>query len=294
MKNLDLLIPTKQAAKDWWSWATVTAINPLAVRLDGDTVPLDLVPDTLVPELRVGDRVWTQVNGRRVIIQGRGNAVSLRPVRQVFTANGTWTKPVGATYVRVQVQGGGGGGGAAGATSSTQASAGGGGGGGGYADSIIPASELGATETVTVGGGGGGSAAGSGNAGSSGGTSSFGSHLWASGGLGGQYGSGAVNTVSNGGAGGNGNVTTGQGLIRQGQYGDTAHILVNEPVHPARGGDSVLGFGARTPLGTAAVAGASGHLYGGGGSGAKLRASQTSREGGDGAAGVVIVETFFD
>jgi hypothetical protein len=42
------------------------------------------------------------------------------PDRQIFTSNGTWTKPTGAKWVRVQVQAGGGGGGGGAANSQSQ------------------------------------------------------------------------------------------------------------------------------------------------------------------------------
>lgn len=72
MNNLDLLIPRKTPAKgDWYTWATVTAASPLAVRLDGDTAALASTPSSLVRNLAVNDRVWVQVSGRRVVIQGR-------------------------------------------------------------------------------------------------------------------------------------------------------------------------------------------------------------------------------
>jgi hypothetical protein len=63
------------------------------------------------------------------------------------TPTTTWTKPAKLLYVRIQVLGPGGRGGSGGATSNA------GGGAGGYCVEIIPAANLGATETVTVGGG---------------------------------------------------------------------------------------------------------------------------------------------
>ena len=64
---------------------------------------------------------------------------------------GGWVKPAGAKYVRVISVGGGGGGGSGGRGATNVVRTGGAGGsGGGYTDVTLPASLLGATETVTV------------------------------------------------------------------------------------------------------------------------------------------------
>lgn len=65
---------TVTSVKDLTSfkWATVTGNNPLAIKLDGDTAPLALIPDSLVDpvSLTVGDRVRVELSLRKVVIHG--------------------------------------------------------------------------------------------------------------------------------------------------------------------------------------------------------------------------------
>jgi len=120
--------------------------------------------------------------------------------RQVFTASGTFTVPVGVTVLRrVEVWGGGGGGGGA-----AVAAAGTGGGGAGYARSSFIVVTPGSAITVTIGAGGSGGAA-TGTNGTAGGTSSFGAYLTATGGGAGVgSASGAANVSAGGGSGSGG------------------------------------------------------------------------------------------
>tara|TARA_R100000655_G_scaffold40184_1_gene75820 strand:+ start:2221 stop:6291 length:4071 start_codon:yes stop_codon:yes gene_type:complete len=77
---------------------------------------------------------------------------------QVFTSNGTWTKPEGAIMTYIYCIGGGGGG-ASGGRGSTYDSGGGGGGGGGVDLQMFISAALESTMSVVVGSGGSGGAA---------------------------------------------------------------------------------------------------------------------------------------
>lgn len=143
-------------------------------------------------------------------------AQSARPDAQAvtYTADGTWTKPAGATRVQVYLWGAGGGGG--GGCRNTQAGGGGGGGGGAFIFKQYDASSLSATEAVVVGVGGPGgvgvadSVTGNGTAGTAGENSTFssGGNLITSGGGGG--GGGGTNAAGGAaGAAGAANPATG-------------------------------------------------------------------------------------
>lgn len=177
------------------------------------------------------------------------------PVLQTFTANGTWTKPLGVTHIRVRVVGGGGGGGG---------NYGGGGGGGGYSEKIIDVSGV-SSVAVTVGAAGGSEA--------SGGTSSFGTHCSATGGGGG----------SNAGNGGTSGVGTDGDINVRGGAGDRGFGTSIPGGYAGRGGDSVLGGGGGGNNGTGGE-GAGGN-YGGGGAGGSVGSF-------GGGPGIVIVEEF--
>ncbi|OAM77688.1 glycine-rich domain-containing protein [Devosia elaeis] len=203
---------------------------------------------------------------------------------QVFTSSGTWTKPAGCAAVRVRVVGaGGGGGGVTGGAS--QAAAAGGGGGGGYAEKWIT-SALGATETVTIGAAGTGGAAGANN-GNAGGATSFGAHVIANGGGGGT--AMTAGTSATTGAPGAGGAGSGGDLNVPGSPGDRGIRSSDSVIVGARGGDSQLGYGAQNQGNNA---GSNGTGYGAGGGGAAT-ISDTNRAGGNGTAGVVIVEEYY-
>ncbi len=63
-----------------FAWATVTAVDPIAVRLDGDALSVPFAPDSLVAvdTLAVGDRVRCELSERRLVIHGRSNGEDSR------------------------------------------------------------------------------------------------------------------------------------------------------------------------------------------------------------------------
>lgn len=204
-----------------------------------------------------------------------------------FTSSGTFTK---ATYptafaVKVRLVGGGGGGGGASVTIGT---AGAGGGGGGYAEKWLPIASLAASVAVNVGAGGAG--AGGANAGGTGGSSSFGSHVVTTGGSGGGFMT-LIDTGAYGGLGGGGAGSSGGDLHTIGMAGLSGWNADTITAGGA-GGSSALGAGGR---GSAAQAGGQngdpGEQYGGGGAGAR-NSGAGNATGGDGAAGVVIIEVY--
>lgn len=216
---------------------------------------------------------------------------------QVFTGSGTWTKPTTFTPITVKVVcvgAGGGGAGGAGGNAGTNRDGGGAGGGAAKAERIFRASELSATETVTIGAGGtagAGGSAGAGGDGGAGGNTSFGTRLNAYGGGGGLKGSAGTNP-SGGGGGGTGSV--GQiGQAGAAATGGTPGASTSTAIggqgaagnYNAAGGDAEWGgAGGAGWNGTAGIHAGGSSLYGaaGGGSGGGCSAGNAERAGGAG------------
>jgi hypothetical protein len=211
-----------------------------------------------------------------------------------FTSSGTFTK---ATYpwlraVKVKCQGAGGGSGGIPATTAGQKAIAVAGYGGGYAESFITdISGLDASVTVTVGAGGAGGSAGA-NAGAAGGASSFGSPAIVSGDGGSAGAAGAVLTASNV---FNPSTSTSGGVGDLVVFGDSPEVSFvinvsdNNNQLGGSGGSSFLGTGGgaqRNGSGSNAL------LHGGGGGAPANNVSQAARAGGNGAAGIVILELY--
>lgn len=263
--------------------------DPMAttVVLDGDVTSVRAV--SMVGALRSGQRAWcVQVPPGGLYVMGVIGASIAVPVTTVFTASGTWTKPAGLAYVRAYGVGGGGQGGGGAATAAGQVAEGAGGSAGGYCESVLAASALAPTVTVTVGAGGTGGAAGA--AGNAGGASSFGSHWTAGGGGGGAAGAAtATNAVADGALGG---TATGGNVINivgseggNGRVINLVHVMMNNGA-ASRLGAEVNGVATNT-------GGVAGVLYGSGASGARRSASQAAVAGANGAAGIVIVQEHY-
>ena len=219
-------------------------------------------------------------------------------ITEVFNSSGTWNKPAGAKSVQVITIGGGGGGASGTANVAGQNSSGGSGGGGGAVSTIIlDASNLGATETVTVGVGGTGGVGvdgtvsnSPGNPGGDGTLSSFGTWIKAGGGGGGissplsgigggDYAGGGGASVINSATSVTGGVPAASGNSLSGQ-GSTVAVNVNggnSEYGGASGGGTRAGGLNNGKAGGSSIYAAPG---GGGGGGADSLGNEAS--GGDG------------
>jgi hypothetical protein len=257
---------------------------------------------------------------------GGGGAASADIQEFTSTGSSTWTKPAGAKFVYVLMFGGGGGGGSGRKRSigglTTAAGGAPAGGGGGRTELWIPASLLGATETVTVGAGGTGGAAQTtdntnGSAGTAGDSTTFGSWATARSGSRGDGGTTSTPSGGNGGgglgefslanstysaSGGQGGTTTGgagnSGGYRPGGGGGGGGFSANDTTARNGGvgglGGALLNSGVGTTGGggTAgntsgapnggAGAAASSYFVGGSGGGGGASASTTAGNGGAG------------
>lgn len=95
--DLDLLIPaTADTPGLTHHWATVTATDPLRVRLDGDAAALPVTPVDLVGNLRSGDRVRVALDAGQVFLTGRlggaaGTSIALDSLFVAGTPSGNPT-----------------------------------------------------------------------------------------------------------------------------------------------------------------------------------------------------------
>lgn len=220
------------------------------------------------------------------------SAFAFSTVIQVFTADGTYTPTAGMQYCIVEAIGGGGGGGGCISSSATRGSGGGGGGAGGYSRKTLSAATIGASKAVDIGALGGGGASGN-NAGSAGADTTLGTTLVV--GKGGSGGAGGSDTGF--GAGGSGGVAgTGEvaAIGMNGHHGfgiDAGASGAAVPTYGGDGGSSSYGSGAKGPISYSSTNGAAASGYGSGGSGGQS-IGNTTRAGGDGTAGLMIITEF--
>lgn len=215
---------------------------------------------------------------------------------QVFTANGTWTKPSGAVSVHVRCVGPGGGGGAGARGPSGTALAGGrGGGSGGISEMTFLASDLPGTVSVTtaVGGIGAAGQTSDGTAGAAGTTpgqqSSFGSYLRATRGAGGGGGGlGAAGGFGSAGAG----IISGQAGGASSATGAAGSAPTSDAGPGAGGGGGGITAAAAAnnggaggfPVSSSALVGGTAGSGAAGGNGASSDVKAAGSGGGGGAA----------
>jgi len=206
---------------------------------------------------------------------------------RVYDDSDTWTKPNNLSFITVEVIGGGGGGGAAGAAVGFSACAGGGGAGGRAVKRIL-AADLGASETITVGAGGDGGSPDIfiDEEGQPGGTSSFGKHVSASGGKGGDGVEPAASwqvseSLGAGGIGLEGELNT------VGAAGERGFSTGKNGLS-GKGADSPYGSGGRQVSDGNNGGNAMGHGAGGSGA-ATADFTALNKKGGNGVSGLVIV-----
>ena len=315
MSIFDILTPgaVAQDPHDRWRWATVTSTTPLTVRFDGDTTPVHPTSVLVnVPALVVGNRVWCQLFGQRIIVLGVGGgqaggggglsvaSITIRKTR--FTVNGNYVPDPNLLSAFIEAVGAGGGGGGAGAAAGSSNAKAGGGGGGEYATVWMTAAEIGtAPVPVTVGTGGPGGAA-TPTAGTAGGDSSFGAFLIADSGKGGTLGNSTTSGFTS--------ITGGEGGGYTAPGGGTAPNIISHPGQPgitATGGTSFANSGAGGSAGDGSggargrTSNSSGTISpgtdatgrGGGGSGGMTNGGAgAGAAGGDGAPGEVTITEY--
>lgn len=213
---------------------------------------------------------------------GTGGFASVK--KQIFTSSGTYTPSTGMAYCIVEAVGGGGNGGPATTSSTANACAGGGGSSGDYVRSVLTATTVGASKTVTIG--------------AASGTTSLGSLVIALGGVVGVTGS-ETNSPFQAQGGNNSGSSTGDVVIR-GQSGGNG-VNYGTPIMGigGAGGSNLFGAGGKQVIaygGTYAnfaQSGAGALGYGSGGGGASAAASTSgSATGGSAASGIIIITEF--
>ncbi len=213
---------------------------------------------------------------------------SINPTVQILSGSGTYTPPPGTTYIELEGVGGGGGGAGVGTSSPGLGSAAPGGGSGGYFRKTI--TSLSPSYSYSVGAGGAGGSAGVNN-GVSGGNTTFGS-LTANGGVGGVSVAGTTQTgFSNGPLGG---TATGGDINIQGESGGSGYWAAAVSVGGCSGSSQLGSKSAQVGCkSTSSVAGNNGLNYGCGGGGAACSGAASTRAGGNGSNGIIIINEYY-
>lgn len=270
---------------------------------------------TSLTNSNTGNALSSTVNWRLLI----GNAAGAVTRTTYSSGSGTYTPPSGVRSLFVKIWGGGGGGGGTGFDSSAgYVSIGGGGGGGDYVEGVI--TTISSSYTYSVGGGGAGGTAGassgaSGSNGVAGSNTTFGT--WIAGG--GSSGGGgdvlnAVGIYANGGAPGPNGSSTGGNIIFPGCGGasgsTTVYVSGQTGIINNNSGGSAFGFSMFNPIElvlnnyfgispTSAlsnnynIAGANAIFVGQGGPGGINYQSGVAQPGGNGHAGLIIIDEYY-
>lgn len=218
-------------------------------------------------------------------------ATNIQKVNSVtVTASTTYTPTAGMLYCIVEACGGGGGsGGTTGGVGTSSVSAGGG--SGSWAKVLIPASSIGASQSITIGIAGTAGTTGGGTGGN-GGTTTLGSIISCPGGVGGS-GAGTTATFSNIGRGAGGSAPTLSitGIATAGTPGMNGFALSGASLLaiPGNGGDHIYGGAGAGAINANAVGGA-GAGYGAGAGGSF--SSTTNQAGNAGSAGIVYITEY--
>ncbi len=211
------------------------------------------------------------------------------PTKQLFTTLGSasYFTPAGCVFIKVTVVGGGGGSGGC-AIAGATASAAGGGGGGGTSISYSAPSPL-QVIALVVGAGGPGGAPGA-NAGITGSQSIFAGTYTGGGGVGG--GAGGTQAIGFDGIGGTGGAGSNGTFNIPGSSGFTGIVLSTTQVRGGEGGMSQFG-----PMGIQFIngngSGGAGQGFGGGATGSANQTGNGAQAGSAGAAGMILVEEYY-
>ena len=232
-----------------------------------------------------GGPVYTFTDGVWRILGGPAASI----VTTLVTASATYTRPAGLKFLEVTCYGAGGAGGGTGVTGAGAYAGASGGNGGAKSWSLLTATEVGASQAMTIGGGGAGVLGGNGG---NGGTTSFGTLVSATGGAGGNaaFASAGHQLIT-----APATIVSTAGQIRGAtQLGSRGQTTAGGFVYSGEGGATDLGGGGRAnSIISAAAAGNPGNNYSAAGSGSAAWSGQAVTAGGAGFAGCIILREYF-
>lgn len=242
---------------------TAAKMAPSSVDLGGAKV-------TGTAPVSKGGTGLTSTGGAYRVVRSTGSALTTDnhgvASIQVWTGNGTWSRPTGVRYIKVQIQGGGGGGSGHGE----------GGAAGGYSERFLDVTGI-SSVSINIGGGGGGTYY-SGAAGN-GGTTTFGPYCSAQGGHGANRQNQHSGGVSGNASGGNLNIHQGGGFshhARSAQSCANTFFGGGAPGNHPQGGHFAHNHQNHCTQGTG---GAGAHFHG--------------HRGSDGRPGMVVVTNYY-